>query len=302
MASPKQSKGAARIVPPDLEDCIRDAVRNRPGLTSVQLMKELPPSHRPFAKEVNAAVQRVVVHGDVYRFLKGKKALLFPAEPLMTLDNAISPRLVEAPLDKEGLRRLVEEVAPGHAIVLDAWLKRALTQRTLYEHPASSKGAKKRYSSSPPEPDLRKLFAPLLTAARKARQSLDAKGIAPEKLGRLVMEALGVAGEKSAALVADKPGNGNPPNGDARAQFLGALTTLGTENSRDALHSVRDLRARLALSKEQFDSLALALMRDGAISLHHHDHPASLPEQERRQLVQDSRGNYYVGIAPRSRH
>ena len=45
--------------------------------------------------------------------------------------------------------------------------------------------------------------------------------------------------------------------------------------------SLRDLRARLSMSKDEFDETALRLQREGAVSLHHHDHPLALPEAER---------------------
>jgi hypothetical protein len=63
---------------------------------------------------------------------------------------------------------------------------------------------------------------------------------------------------------------------------------------------VRDLRARTPLDKERFDAAALALSREGLAVLHHHDHPAGLSEEERRSLVADGRGVFYIGIAPGS--
>jgi hypothetical protein len=58
----------------------------------------------------------------------------------------------------------------------------------------------------------------------------------------------------------------------------------------------------MRLDKEHFDRLALELSREGIVTLHHHDFPASLSPSERTELVQDERGTHYVGIAIRRSH
>jgi len=259
-------------------------------------MKQLPASYRAFAKEVRAAADTLASTGALYAFRKGSTQLFFLVDPLPVLDAAILPRLIPEPRDKDGLKKLVGEVAPGHAVVLDAWLKRALTRRALHEHAPKAKGAKKRYGT---EPDIRKVVAPLITALKKACEKTDSQGISRERLAALLLNELGVSRSAAGLTSARKDGNGAPQNGDGRAAFLAALEALGAENPRQALLSVRDLRSRLSLGKQQFDALALQLMREGSVSLHHHDHPASLPEPERQRLIADTRGTYYVGIAPR---
>lgn len=287
---------AAHAVPDDLDSSVREGVRAAPGSSAAQLVKKLPASFSAFSKQVRDAAERLSKAGEIHRHLKGKTALYFPAEPLAALDAAIPPRLAGQALDKAELRQLAEEVTPGHAVVLDEWLKRALAQRLLYEHAPAPGGAKKRFGA---EPDVRKLAAPLLKALQKARDSADANGIPRERLAEILLQELGVSLGDAAQGTPGKASH-NAPNGHTRSQFLAALTELVAQNPRQALLSVRDLRARLGLGKDQFDALALVLMRDGAISLHQHDHPMSLPEWERQQLVDNARGTYYVGIAPRS--
>jgi hypothetical protein len=91
----------------------------------------------------------------------------------------------------------------------------------------------------------------------------------------------------------------------ARDAVLAAVVTAAHREPPGTLLSVRVVRA-LASSqvpqKDVFDAAALALAREGAIVLHHHDHPWGLSEQERAQLVHDPvMGLYYVGIAPREK-
>ncbi len=62
---------------------------------------------------------------------------------------------------------------------------------------------------------------------------------------------------------------------------------------------VARLRQRSALrnmTKEEFDRAALELLRQGRIYMAPHDHALRLPEEERRQLVADGRGAFYVSI------
>lgn len=297
-AKRKATKRGEQVVPSDLQEFVREAVSSAPGSTPAQIVKALPASYRGLAIAIRAAAEALADAGELFRHFKTKTTpLFFSADPLAALDAAVPPRLTERVLDKDELKRLVDDVTPGHGVVLDAWLKRALQRGTLHEHAPKTKGDKRKWYGR--DPDLRKLFAPVFTALSKARDGLDQRAIPRERLAKLLLEELGVSLEGAGATGAHAPGSA--ANGNARTQFISALAALGAENPRQALLSVRDLRSRVGLGKEQFDALALDLMRDGVISLHHHDHPASLPEGERRQLIQDARGTFYVGIAPRSK-
>src|SRR5689334_2192759 len=52
-------------------------------------------------------------------------------------------------------------------------------------------------------------------------------------------------------------------------------------------------------AKPEFDQAVLALYKDGRVYLDRHDHPMRLSEEERRALVFDGAGTYYVGITLR---
>src|ERR1041384_1703596 len=165
---------AAQAIPDDLDSAVREGVRTAPGTTSAQLMKSLPTSYRAFSKQVREAAERLSNTGKLHRHLKGKTHLYFVADPIAALDAVIPSRLAGRTLDKADLKQLVSEVMPGHSVVLDQWLKRALAQRLLYEHAPVTKGASKSFGL---EPDLRKVSSPLLAALRKAKKSAEAAGI-----------------------------------------------------------------------------------------------------------------------------
>jgi hypothetical protein len=81
------------------------------------------------------------------------------------------------------------------------------------------------------------------------------------------------------------------------AIFYNELVRLTHENKPGSLLSVRELRSRTGLKKSDFDEVATTLAKNEVVVLHHHDWPESLKSNERAELVQDIRGNSYVGLA-----
>lgn len=84
---------------------------------------------------------------------------------------------------------------------------------------------------------------------------------------------------------------------DHEAKFLAAVRMVERGETPGALLSVRKVRERADLSKEDFDAVALQLQHEGKLVLHHHDFPASLTRVERDALIQGPKGFYYVGLA-----
>jgi hypothetical protein len=278
-----------RVVPADLEAVVREVVRAAPGLRLIQIRKALPTSYLAFAKEAQATLRQLADRGEVYT-LGGKTEIFFECDPLATLDEIVPKRLSAAVLSKSALKKLVHELAPGHAIILDLWLKTALARGIVHEHRSAPASRDKRYGT---EPDPRRNLTSVLTALRKALAKTDGLGISRQQVADVLLAELGISPASPQAH-----SNGAHRDSAACERFLAILQALAAERPRQALLSVRELRARVSLDKEQFDAIALDLMRDGKVSLHHHDHPASLLGPERSELVQDTRGNYYIGIAP----
>lgn len=282
-----------RVVPTDLGEVVREALRSYPAATATLFKKALPKSHAKFHKEATAEATRLVALGEAFVFNKSKKDYFFAKDPIKTLDETL-PRSMGADVhNKASLMTLVNEVAPGHAVALDEWIKRALGRGRIFERLVAERSKARGYTTQPPAPpDPKKVLQKVLSELGKALPKADQQGIPRTRIANVLLAAL----ELPALSAWDEA----PPPARARSEFLTALRELGEENPRDALLPVRALREKLALSKEVFDSVALELMREGAVSLHNHDHPASLPELERSQLVQDARGTHYNGIAARS--
>ncbi len=76
------------------------------------------------------------------------------------------------------------------------------------------------------------------------------------------------------------------------------------ESVTQALVPVRDLRVEFPdIPKKDFDSAVMQLAGgpDARIFIHRHIHPYRLTEQDKRELVTDEKGNYYVGVVCRRR-
>lgn len=105
------------------------------------------------------------------------------------------------------------------------------------------------------------------------------------ELGRRLVEQMG--GKKAEA----------EPTAPAQPDILQKLTELARTPTSPV--QISALRAAFPeLSKEQFDQAMLKLNEEGSIALHRHDHPASLKEAERNNLVR-SGDDYFNAVTVR---
>ncbi|HEY6726338.1 MAG TPA: hypothetical protein VI197_20020 [Polyangiaceae bacterium] len=293
MGAASRTKGKQQTPPPDLEVTVLESVRAAPGVTLAVLKKHVPVSHKKFVTE--AIVVSLAERGEVFFLKKGKR--VFPSDPFVEIDTKLPDDAAQAPIEKAELKDLVGAAAPGCEAVFESWLKRALSERKLFVHTLGN--GKKRIGR---EPDIGSSLKPVLKALRTAVAKLDAQRVPRERVAAALLEGLGLAKEETSIQRNGTSKTNDLPQGtstDERRQFLAALETLVSDNPRQALHSVRELRSRLTLSKREFDAIALDLAREGVVSLHHHDHASALPDNERTQLIQDDRGTHFNGIAPR---
>jgi len=282
-----------------IEAMVLEAIGVAPGVKIAGFKKRLPASHQDLFTET--LISSLARQGELFVLLKGKSKLAFPTDPFIEIDSKLPDEATQRPIGKDELKALVAEAAPGYEVVFDEWLKRALAERRLFEH-ASPKGRKKRIGR---EPDLSSSLKAVLKELAAALKALDQQGVPRERVAATLVEALGLpmgAALKSARGSSSIVAPNHEVTIDGRSQFLAALESLANDNPRDALHSVRALRSRVELRKQEFDAIALELARDGVVTLHHHDHAAALAENDRLQLIQDNRGTYFNGIAFRRGH
>jgi hypothetical protein len=154
-------------------------------------------------------------------------------------------------------------------------------------------------------PDLRQLLRRTLAALERDLPALCAAELTRSEVAAFLAEQLAALPEPSAPARVRGGSGAREPRDErtssdgsaARAAVLKALRRLEQESPPGALLSVRELRTRSDLDKPSFDRAALELSEQGRVSLHAHDHAGALAESERRALIEDVRGMFYVGIA-----
>ena len=91
--------------------------------------------------------------------------------------------------------------------------------------------------------------------------------------------------------------NGMPPAPNFEVSILDKLKG---KPGGVSLTEVRALLKAGGKKKAEFDEAVLSLYKRRLVYLDRHDHPLRLSDADRRDLVFDGTGNYYVGITLRS--
>jgi hypothetical protein len=290
----KKAAATRDVSEQELEGLVRALVERASGLNRTEFKKELGAEYKGLEKRALEMARALAGRRVVHRWASGSsKERFFATDPLDSLNKAVANVLADGPLESTELERRVENEGRGLRDLLKVWLKQAPARGELFAHPKASSGTKKRFGLHPPEPDPNVVLKSVFKALDKALTSKDG--------GRLSKEAVlaALAVKLGLPTPATAPG---PQPGTERESFIRALRELSAQNVQNGLLPIRDLRARLRLEKEHFDRLSLELLRDGVVTLHHHDFPTSLSPAERADLVRDERGTHYVGIALRRSH
>lgn len=278
----------------ELLEIVRETIRTSSGLTDADFKKKLPKPYQRLVHDALALARELVATGEVYSRAKGKKERFFSSDPGATLDRLAFAVLERGPVSQATLKQELKREAPALLDFFPAWWKAAVSERRIFQQ-QSDVPRTKLFGT---KPDRRLLKKPL-DALRKALESLEKAGMDKRDIAATCLDLLGAsqASEPSTTAPAAKVANG----GSDRTTFLEALQALARRNPDGALLPVRELRKLLYLPKERFDATALSLAKEGAVTLHHHDHSASLSAEDRSELVQDERGTHYMGIAFRRR-
>lgn len=196
---------------------------------------------------------------------------------------------LKGPLAPAKLQTTLKDLDKGQ---FDRVLSSLEERGAVFRHPPRKSGPEL-LGSRPPAPedylkDVQTLLTKVVKTLRGANVPLDA-------LRRAVVHLIEGAGIPFGAGVSTP----SVPTKPAAVDLIALMQRLEPGAERGALVGVRDLRRAAGMPKAQFDELMLHLARDGRLSLHRHDYPASLSAAERDDLVTDAHGQFYVGVALR---
>lgn len=90
------------------------------------------------------------------------------------------------------------------------------------------------------------------------------------------------------------------PTEGTKEVILGFVQRVQPEAGAGALVPLRALRYAAGMTNDRgFDAAIMQLANDGRVWLHRHVHPYRLKETDKKELVTDGAGNYYVGLVIR---
>jgi hypothetical protein len=266
-------------------------------LTAADLAKRLDSPLKFKAGDLIPVLDACVAAGTLHAFppasAKGKPrywdrdALAFGRRTMLILLDAKGPQT------QANLRKSVKWLSDTQFAQLFESLRAA---RELRPQPPVGGKRGELFGNRPPTPGpyLKKLG----TELAKIVETLTAAGVSREDLRRAcveLIEAAGVPFGGAESAVRHSPPAVQPESPD----LIALMKRLEPGAERGALVGTRDLRCAAGLDKAHFDSAVLELSRQGRVSLHRHDFPASLSPEERDELVTDGAGTYYVGLALR---
>lgn len=196
---------------------------------------------------------------------------------------------LKGPLATAKLQTTLKDLDKGQ---FDRVLSSLEERGAVFRHPPRKSGPEL-LGSRPPAPEdylkeVQTLLTKVVTTLRSANVPLDA-------LRRAIVQLAEGAGIPFGAGMSTPPAPAKPITVD----LIALMQRLEPGVERGALVGIRDLRQAAGMPKAQFDELMLHLARDGRLSLHRHDYPASLSAAERDDLVTDAHGQFYVGVALR---
>jgi len=254
------------------------AFERAPGpLTLAALKKALT---KPFQAEGSLceSVSGLTAEGRMHRWPgTAKSEKYWVHEPGVFTRGKIIEALRPGPRSATEIGRKLKELGLSTKVV-EAALKELAGSGQVYLHPPA-KGSTLRWALQPPPPQ--ELLKKTLKAFRAESFALARRGFREDQLDDAARRLLGGT-------------NVQEPSDDGLGEMPRRLLGIMRLASSGSVIPLRELRRLTFIAKPEFDAAILALRDAGRINLHHHDHPASIAEDQRYDLVTDGQGHFYV--------
>ncbi len=262
------------------------------GIARSAVLKSLP---APFAKRPEAVTARLLALSD--------QGMLhpWPGTPpkfgIEPFSDAIRKKIVDV-IGKKGpvgVSPLKKELGAAGARLTTALLRDLVANGVVFLHPPLGKKIAK-YALTPPDP-LDYLTPALKELVKKNRKNFSETSIA-DALIRFAREVSGRGVTESGTPVTSRPATLEiVPAEEETRDLITALERVNPQVLNGAVVDIADWRRALATQipeKERFDACVLFLARQGRLHLQSHDRPASLSESDRRELIPNGRGSYFI--------
>ncbi|MGH8478299.1 MAG: hypothetical protein ACREXK_01665 [Gammaproteobacteria bacterium] len=260
----------------ELSTVVLTAFERAPGPLALAALKKA--LTKPFQAQASLreAVSVLRAEGRIHRWPgTAKSEKYWVHEPGLFTRGKIIEALRPGPQSATDIAKKLKALGLTTQVV-EAALKELAGQ--VYLHPPA-KGSTLRWALQPPPPH--ELLKKTLKAFRAESFALARRGFRKDQLDDAARRLLGGT-------------NGQDPSDDGLGGMPRRLLRIMRLASSGGVIPLRELRRLTFIAKPEFDAAILALRDAGRIHLHHHDHPASIAEDERYDLVTDDRWHYYV--------
>jgi hypothetical protein len=274
-------------------------------MAATALWRQIPKTYRPSKNQLPALLDRAVSAGTLFRFApyvsKAPRYFDLPVEQYakrVILDAVSNAPLTAGDVNKNTKARL-KDLNDGERKAL---LLELVSQRSVIELPPKDSKGIFRYSTRPPEPReyLSIAVKRFQQAVAKVALQLKKADVSLDETARAAIEMCGQQFTVVGLLENPSSSHSDRNQSVIDDRILEAIRET-EQTSRSPLVQITELRRVLELhvgNKSAFDSAIITLSREGKVSLHRHDYPQSLSDNDREMLVTDGK-NFYSGIALR---
>ena len=263
--------------------------RNRFGLSADKIRSDLPPSHRLPKDQINSRMKALFSERKTYAWHPPEEKSPKPPSPIYSLEpleplvaGEVQEILKNQPLTPAEIKKKFS--TPINKYLL-SFLAPLITKRTVKWHPPL-KG--KRLGLKQPNPtDF------LSTEIRRLFEKGEKLGFGGEAILQAIQGYLKPLPSRKQPLLSPE---------ETERVIFSAMRNLKPAAAEGALVYIPDLRKSLSESfpeKESFDQAVLDLARLEKVQLQSHSLPAELTEEQRRAMIDNQRGSYFMAIGIR---
>jgi len=296
-------------------------------LDTNKILQAMPRGLRVEPEQLLALLEEAVGSGKVWRFkpFRSRRPRFWTRPPAELGRRKVLQAVAKGPVKEQEVKRQLQLAKIGmSAAEANKLIDEMVREGVLYRHPPYARVRSRRLAAQPADPRnyLKKAFDELRSTIDKLARC----GVEPlrvyETLGDMLVDA-GRIKRVDRKTPQPEPSDAQQPQAtvpcagvkrsDERPQaetadalaldaLLAAMRRIEPDVDAGAAVPIPELRRILEAQcpdRHTFDNAILQWWRSGKLVLHKHDYPASLSEQERKELVRDELGNYYVGVAVR---
>jgi hypothetical protein len=258
-------------------------------LTAREIRRQLPGPFKIPEDLLSELLTNLILKRNLFEWpSKGKGAKRFWTEPPSQafISTIITQALSEKPLTPPEMKKILNKRLFGLSPkMIEPVVQTLMEQGTILLHP-KTEGLKAKLGLHPPDPKpyLRKVIKELAQVIK----TLAPCRVSPKEIGKVLCDSLNSPGDP----IIDQA---RPQTPALEEEILTKMIAVEPQAPYGALVSISNLRRTVNMEKVRFDQTIIGLARKNKLILHRHSFPQGLTEEERNFLVDDQKGNWYVG-------